>query len=26
VLGYGTVPPEQAGWRVHVLGAVVAGG
>ena len=26
VLGYGTVPPEQAGWGVHVLGAVVAGG
>ena len=26
VLGYGTVPPEQAAWGVRVLGAVVAGG
>jgi len=26
VLGYGTVPPEQAGWGVRVLGEVVAGG
>ncbi len=26
VLGYGTVPPEQAGRGVRVLGEVVAGG
>ena len=25
VLGYGAVPPEQAGWGVRVLGEVVAG-
>ena len=25
MLGYGAVPPEQAGWGVRVLGEVVAG-